>query len=159
NTSADRYQNATYILHSLIDIVSKNGNYLLDVGPTANGTIIPPARDPLLTVGKWLKVAGDAIYDTTYWYVAAQEGDLRFTTKPDAFYVISLSYPVNGTIRSTLPLPIKEGDVATFLGPDGSNATALEWHWTDNDNVFELFADEVVLKKVENAWAFKITYV
>ncbi|KAK7047335.1 hypothetical protein VNI00_006566 [Paramarasmius palmivorus] len=155
DTPFNKYRNATYILHSLIDIVSKNGNYLLDVGPTANGTIVQPSRDSLLAVGNWLKVAGDAIYDTQYWYVAAEEGNLRFTTKPDAFYIISLTFPINGTVRSSLPVPVKEGDTVTFLGSDGSNTTALEWHWTD-DNVFELFTDETELKKVDNAWAFKI---
>jgi alpha-L-fucosidase len=68
-----------------------------------------------------------------------------------------LTYPINGTVRSSLPVPVKEGDTAAFLGPDGSNTTALEWHWTD-DNVFELFADETELKKVDNAWAFKVSY-
>ncbi|KAF9007312.1 glycoside hydrolase [Hymenopellis radicata] len=127
DTPDENYRNATYILQSLVDIVSKNGNYLIDVGPTANGTIVPPSRSSLLTVGKWLGFAGDAIYDTQYWYVTAEEGDLRFTTKPDAFYITSLAYP------------------------------ALPWTW--NDGVFELYADEAELKSVEDAWAFKITYV
>ncbi|KAF8916474.1 alpha-L-fucosidase-domain-containing protein [Mucidula mucida] len=137
DTPDENYRNATYILRSLVDIVSKNGNYLIDVGQRPMGPF------------------GDAIYDTQYWYVTADEGDLRFTTKPDAFYITSLAYPVNGTIRSTSPLPLKEGDVATFLGP---NITQKALCWTWNDGVFELYADEAELKGVEDAWAFKITY-
>lgn len=95
------------------------------------------------------------------------------TTKPDAFYIISLTYPTNGTIRTSLPLPIVEGDVVTFLGntttatSSTTNSTAnarreeekktLEWHWTD-DGVFEMFVDEEPLKGVANAWAFKVEY-
>ncbi|KAF9007754.1 glycoside hydrolase [Hymenopellis radicata] len=80
DTPDENYRNTMYILQSLVDIVSKNGNYLIDVGPTANGTIVPPSRSSLLTVGKWLGFAEDAIYDTQYWYVTAEEGDLRFVS-------------------------------------------------------------------------------
>lgn len=46
----------------LVDIVSKGGNYLLNVGPTAEGLIPPPSQDSLRAVGRWLKVNGEAIY-------------------------------------------------------------------------------------------------
>ncbi|KAK0203632.1 glycoside hydrolase superfamily [Desarmillaria ectypa] len=152
DTPGANYRNATYILHSLVDIVSKNGN----IGPTANGTVVSPSRTSVLKVGEWLKFAGEAIYDTQYWYVTAEEGDLRFTTKLDAFYIISLSYPINGTLRSVSLLPLKDGDVATFLGPNQSQKE-LVWSWSEN-GVFELLADEEELAMVQDAWAFKITY-
>lgn len=95
------------------------------------------------------------------------------TTKSDAFYIISLEYPTNGTIRTSLPLPVKDGDIVTFLGntttttTSSTNSTTIngrgeekagvEWHWTD-EGVFELFVDEEALNKVANAWAFKIEY-
>jgi len=50
------------ILFKLIDIVSKGGNYLLNVGPTARGVIPQPSQDNLRTVGRWLKVNGEAVY-------------------------------------------------------------------------------------------------
>ena len=56
DTPYEDYRNATYILHSLVDIVSKNGNYLIDIGPKANGTVVPPSRSSLLKVGEWLKI-------------------------------------------------------------------------------------------------------
>ncbi|KAK0452394.1 glycoside hydrolase [Armillaria borealis] len=150
DTPDDDYRNATYILHSLVDIVSKNGNYLIDIGPTANGTIVSPSRTSLLKVGEWLRFAGEAIYDTQYWYVTVEEGDLRFTTKPDAFYIMSLSYPTDGALRSMSPLPLKDGDIATFLGPNQSQKE-LAWSWSEN-GVFELLA------MVQDVWAFKIRY-
>ncbi|PBK81167.1 glycoside hydrolase [Armillaria gallica] len=156
DTPDENYRNASYILHSLVDIVSKNGNYLIDIGPTANGTIVSPSRSSLLKVGEWLRFAGEAIYDTQYWYVTAEEGDLRFTTKPDAFYIISLSYPTNGVLRSMSPLPLKDGDIATFLGPNQSQRE-LAWSWSEN-RVFELLVDEEELAMVQDVWAFKIKY-
>jgi alpha-L-fucosidase len=48
------YRNASYLIHTLVDIVAKNGNYLLDVGPMANGTIHPSPVHSLLEVGRWL---------------------------------------------------------------------------------------------------------
>ncbi|KAI4520557.1 glycoside hydrolase [Schizophyllum commune Loenen D] len=156
DTPYEDYRNATYILHSLVDIVSKNGNYLIDIGPTANGTIVPPSRSSLLKVGEWLKIGGDAIYGTKYWYVAAEDGDLRFTTKDDAFYILSLVYPEGGVISTKLPLPLKEGDKATFLGQDTADKE-LVWKWTD-DGVFELYVDEDDLKQVDDVWAFKVAY-
>ena len=50
------------VTFKLVDIVSKGGNYLLNVGPMADGVIPPPSQDTLRTVGRWLKVNGEAVY-------------------------------------------------------------------------------------------------
>src|SRR5712692_9315634 len=50
------------VIFKLLDIVSKGGNYLLNVGPMADGVIPPPSQDTLRTVGRWLKVNGEAVY-------------------------------------------------------------------------------------------------
>ena len=50
------------IVFKLVDIVSKGGNYLLNVGPTAEGVIPQPSQDILRTVGRWLQANGEAIY-------------------------------------------------------------------------------------------------
>jgi alpha-L-fucosidase len=53
------------LVFKLVDIVSKGGNYLLNVGPTAEGVIPSLSQDHLRTVGEWLKVNGEAIYGAT----------------------------------------------------------------------------------------------
>lgn len=85
----------------LVDIVSKNGNLLLDVGPEDDGTIPPVQMERLKALGAWLTQNGEAIYATSPWQRAVgktTEGDdLRFTRKGSDLYVIILGTPKGGT--------------------------------------------------------------
>ena len=84
-------------MRSLVDIVSKNGNLLLNVGPMADGTIPDLQRDRLLGLGAWLDVNGEAIFETRPWLSAEGRcGDgtrVRFTQREDALYAILLATP------------------------------------------------------------------
>src|SRR5271168_251857 len=63
----DTFKSPEFIVHQLIDIVSKNGNLLLNIGPRSDGTIPQEVQEVLLDVGYWLKVNGEAIYGTRAW--------------------------------------------------------------------------------------------
>jgi alpha-L-fucosidase len=63
------------VVQSLVDIVSKNGNFLLDIGPRADGTIPEIMQTRLRETGRWLRTNGEAVYDTTYWSKMAELGD------------------------------------------------------------------------------------
>jgi hypothetical protein len=57
-------RNSTEIIHNLIDITSKNGAYLLNIGPNSSGSILPVVQNTLRQVGDWLSINGRAIYST-----------------------------------------------------------------------------------------------
>ncbi len=86
------------LIHMLADIVSKNGNLILGIGPEADGSIPPVQLERLQALGTWLKQNGDAIYGTRPWTRA--EGDtsepglsVRFTRKQGDLYAILLAAP------------------------------------------------------------------
>lgn len=61
----NKWKSTETLLHNLIDIASKGGNYLLNVGPTSEGEIPRPSVERLSEIGKWMKVNGESIYGTT----------------------------------------------------------------------------------------------
>jgi alpha-L-fucosidase len=90
------------LIYLLVDIVSKNGNLLLDVGPEADGTIPAVQIDRLEALGAWLKVNGEAIYGTRPWTRAegetGQKMRVRFTNKDSTVYAVILGEPPSKTL-------------------------------------------------------------
>lgn len=90
----DRYKSPQELIHLLCDVVSKNGNLLLNIGPRADGTIPEGMVQRLRAVGGWLKQNGEAIYGTRPWSVWGQEEpDLKFTSHGSTLYAIALEQP------------------------------------------------------------------
>ena len=114
------------LIYLLVDIVSKNGNLLLDVGPEADGTIPPVQMSRLQALGAWLKQNGEAIYGTRPWKTAEGETaegiHLRFTQKDSAVYATLLGKPKTDTITLKSLSP-KAGTQIYVLG----NAKSLVW--------------------------------
>ncbi len=113
----DTYRDSASLIDELVDIVSKNGNLLLNVGPQADGTIPVEARKVLLEMGAWLKVNGEAIYGSRPWLVYGEGptkvpgtgkmgtdqqnftgADIRYTTHKGSLYAIALGRPQNGKL-------------------------------------------------------------
>jgi alpha-L-fucosidase len=88
---------ATELVRSFVDIVSKNGNLLIGIGPQPDGTIPDEQRAPLRGLGAWLRTNGEAVYETRPWQTAegrASDGTaLRFTASADAVYVTMVESP------------------------------------------------------------------
>jgi alpha-L-fucosidase len=119
-TSDMKIASARSIITALVDTVSKNGVFLLNLSPKADGTIPPEQQETLLGVGEWLEVNGEAIYGTHNWITYGRGGGrgdtgphLRFTVKGDALYAIVVgAYPDREfTFTSLAVSPVLEGEI------------------------------------------------
>ena len=117
--TAEHVIGETELIHFLADIVSKNGNLLLNVGPMADGTIPDLQVARLQTLGAWLATNGEAIYGTRPWERPTGETDgglpVRFTAKGGAIYAIVLGQPSASQFAIKLDKPGSLED-ASVLG-------------------------------------------
>ncbi|MET7473593.1 alpha-L-fucosidase [Streptomyces sp. NPDC005648] len=152
-TPDDAYMTAEEVVRGLVDIVSKNGNFLLDIGPRADGTIAEILQTRLRETGAWLRTNGEAIYDTTYWSRMAELGeDLRFTVRPDeAFYIHSLAEP-GARLVVEAPVPVRAGDKVTMLGHDRPLS------WTVRGGALVIDVPETARKSGRYVWVFKVEW-
>jgi len=81
-----------------VDIVSKGGNYLLNVGPTAEGVIPQPSIERLEAMGRWLAVNGESIYGSKPGPVQGR-GDIRTTRVDGKVYIHIFNWPADGALR------------------------------------------------------------
>ena len=152
-TATSAYATADQLITNLVDIVSKNGNLLLDIGPKADGTIPAIMQQRLQEIGAWLKVNGESIYNTTYWWRTPQDGNLRFTISPNkAFYITSLVKP-GSQIVVNQPVPIQAGNKITMLGYNGGPL-----QWSQQGGKLTITVPAAAQQTGQHAWVFKITW-
>lgn len=138
------YKQSSEIVSDLVDIVSKNGALLLNIGPRPDGTIPDQEQVMLREIGAWLKANGEAIYGTRSWksygegptkvadggFTDGQSRgytceDIRFTRKGNTLYAITLAQPKD-EIRIE-SLAAGKFDAANIRSVSLLNGTALEW--------------------------------
>ena len=166
------YKTPRHVVHMLIDIVSKNGNLLLNVPLHPSGAIDDREVAFLEAMGKWMEVGGEGIYETRPWVVFGEgptkysgghfreraesytPGDFRFTARgDDTLYAFFMAWPDGGrlNVRSLAKGPEAGGQIerVELLGSEGP----LRFEHTENGVAVTLPGE----KPCEHAWALKIT--
>jgi alpha-L-fucosidase len=140
------YNSAQVLVLSLIDKVSRGGNFLLDIGPDAHGKIPPIMQERLLQIGEWMKINNEAIYNTQRWLAPFQWGEgktnykakggggdimLKLTVDPDTGYAVKECFftynPVANNLYALLPMwPSKKFTIKNFSVISGTKIELLE---------------------------------
>ena len=106
-----QYKPVGELVDELVDIVSKNGTLLLNIGPKADGTIPEREQQILREIGAWLKINGEAIYGTRPWTTSGEGRDIRFTTAGDTLYALFMAWTAGDAVIAAL---------AKGVGPAGT---------------------------------------
>ncbi|XP_015262659.1 PREDICTED: tissue alpha-L-fucosidase [Gekko japonicus] len=157
NMKTDELMDTSSIIQELVSTVSYGGNYLLNVGPTKEGVIAPVFQERLLALGRWLKINGEAIYESKPWRVQRENGTARtwYTSKGAAVYAIFFTWPEDNVL--ILPSPDFTASMkVTMLGVSRS----LEWHAVPGRGLEVTLPSTVPsLLPLQYAWTLKLVGV
>ena len=151
----DQFKSSTKVIHTLIEIVAKGGSLLLGVGPAADGTLSPLQVQRLSEIGDWLKINGEAIYNTR---ATGQErdGETFFTKGKDgSLYALARlpeNQPVPASITWTGNMP-RKGAAMKLLG------NGAQVKWKSEGNVVTVFLPSGFMKKHSSYPALAFQYL
>jgi alpha-L-fucosidase len=147
------YNSSEELIHELIDIVSRGGNLLLNVGPTADGRIPVIMQERLIDIGNWLEVNGEAIYGTRKSPVREPAGtaqEVYFTRKNNKLFCIFTKW------TDTITIDLLVGEIVKDINLIGSDHM-LKWRLIENNRIIievpKLTIDEI---PCFHAWTLKI---
>ncbi|CAN0482545.1 unnamed protein product, partial [Scytosiphon promiscuus] len=146
----DDWKSTKELLYYLVDIASKGGNYLLNIGPDGKGYVPDQSANRLLEIGQWLEINGDAIYGTTRWEITKEGGeetllggtqnraakgfsrscsadDFWFTSKGNKVYAISLASPDGDVEINSMKTTRGEVEQVKLLGTTNN----IEWEQSE----------------------------
>jgi alpha-L-fucosidase len=129
------WKNPRDLIFKLTDIVSKGGNYLLNIGPDATGAIPQASVNILTTMGKWLDINGEAIYETTHSPFYVDNIDWRCTQKPNTLYFHIIQWSDKVVIEGLRSKVLE----ATFL----ETGEKVEFVQEENKLIFSLPANPI----------------
>jgi alpha-L-fucosidase len=151
----DKYKSPNRLIHLLVDIVSKGGNFLLNIGPNAEGELPAESLNRLRDIGDWMKVNGEAIYKTRP-VAPYKEAKTCFTSLAEGtVYAIYLADEDETTPPATIQLysnaPSAGGKI-TMLGVPGD----LRWEKTGKGVLVHVPETARTTPPCRHAWTFKI---
>lgn len=146
------------LIHLFVDIVSKNGNLLLNVGPKADGTIPANQLQRLNDLGDWMSINSEGIYGTHYWVLPSaklKDGtELRFTQKDKDLFVFLLSNPKSNVVK----LPMIKTNAKSKVILYGKSRKVIPTKWTSEGLEIQLpknmefkFASMIKITEIEES--------
>ncbi|MDN5202176.1 alpha-L-fucosidase [Fulvivirgaceae bacterium BMA10] len=153
----ENWKSTAQLVHNLVDVAAKGGNYLLNIGPTGEGLIPDASVERLQQIGKWLKINGEAIYNTQKLEKNYLQADsVRYIRKKgtDTFYVVKMGN-LPGSVTFSHVKPAETADIK-LLGYD----KPLQWKFDKDRGVTIDIPKNIDLSYWENtrAWTFKIEH-
>ncbi len=152
------------LVQSFVDIVSKNGNLLLNVGPKKNGRIPEIQKERLQGMGKWLDVNGEAIFGSDYWVEPEDKThgvEVRYTTKYNNVYAIMFEW-LKDTARLDIPKHVdmhpsfKVEMLGVGRGRQGNGNRFLDWHVENDELVVQLPSSKPTGEHTRHAYTLKV---
>jgi alpha-L-fucosidase len=146
----DVYKPANELIEKLVDIVSKGGNFLLNIGPGPDGELADTAYTRLKQIGDWMKVNSAAIYNTRMFTVFGEGDNIRFTQTKDGKtkYIFLFNYPSGKTLITKMPFA--KNTVVQMLG------SPAKIKWKDTGAGVELTFPGVLKKVTDYVWVLKV---
>lgn len=148
----NNWKSPLWIVSSVMDVVSKGGNLLLNVGPDGNGVVEQDPINNMAVAGKWLEVFGNAVYGTKKsCFNVALANDIKVTTKPENGIIYITLINTAPEVKKTIILPLLENDILS-----------VKELANKNDVKFEIRKDEILLHisdtvKQEYATVYEMT--
>ncbi len=178
NEALADYLTHKQVVHLLIDVVSRGGNLLLNIGPTADGRIPVIMEDRLLTIGNWLKVNGEAIYSSKKWLIDGEgptpreksiaqatssseavdytNKDIRYTQSKDekTLFAIILGWPQGQLVLNSVRMDTKRDGNIELLGYNGKISYKV-----NSQGQLIIYIPKLSLNELpcEYAYTFKLT--
>ena len=152
----DTYKPAGRLIHLLVDVVSKGGNFLLNIGPGPDGEWHAAAYDRLREIGAWMKVNGEAIYGSKPIAPYAKSA-IRYTQSKDGRTVFAVYLAGDAEVRPPAEITIegvrpKTGGTIRLLG---ASNVALPWRLT-GDSIIVLVPESIRSNPpCQHAWVLR----
>ncbi len=148
----DQYKSSRKVIHMLTDIISKNGNLLLNVGPGPDGEWDSLAYNRLEAIGKWMKINGEAVYESEADPNLPRQGKWAFTRKGTdvyAIYQVAENEMIENSLSVNLPAGVKVKSVSVIGGPQ-------KVKFTQNGGQVVLSTTDKSIVKQTEALVFKL---
>lgn len=146
----DKYKPANELIEKLVDIVSKGGNYLLNIGPGPDGEFDPVAYERLKEIGDWMNVNGEAIYGTRMYSVFKDGENIRFTQSKDGKtkYIFLFDLPAGNIVLTKMKF--LKNDVLQMPG------SSSKLRWREKDGQVEITIPDALRNSGKHVWVIRV---